>query len=181
MSISLHRFCKTHDLPKASVHRRAQTLGLDTSDGLDDAAQAKLLKEFGRVVTPQVTVEEGNHCSAMSLQVGCARSNLEQFRTDRIRQALANPQEFITSLTGFLDQLEEGMGQAEAHQEQELLQVHQLKRQSQKRIEQFRRRADEYRIKTDLLASIQNAELDDLQVLAEETNALGKPAVPGQG
>ncbi|MBD2261053.1 hypothetical protein [Pseudanabaena sp. FACHB-2040] len=178
---SLHAFCKANRLPKTSVRRKALELGFDTANGLNAEAQRALLGEFKTVQVPEVTIETGNHAAALILKIGSQHSNLEQFRTDRIRQALANPQEFITSLTGFLDQLEEGMGQAEAHQEQELLQVRQLKRQSQKRIEQFRRRADEYRIKTDLLASIQNAELDDLQVLAEETNALGKSAAPGQG
>ncbi|HEY9881483.1 MAG TPA: hypothetical protein V6D29_23720 [Leptolyngbyaceae cyanobacterium] len=179
MTISLHAFAKQHDLPKSSVHSRAQSLGIDTSNGLNYEAQTLLLREFGKEAAPQTKVEQGNHRNALTLTVGSDTASLEQFRTDRIRQALANPREFMSGLTGFLDQLEEGMEQAEAQQEQELLQVRQLKRQSQKRIEQFRRRADEYRIKTDVLASIQNAELDDLTALAQEVNALGKQSTLG--
>jgi hypothetical protein len=179
MTISLHAFAKQHGLPKSSVHSRAQALGINTSNGLDYNAQTLLLQEFGKAAAPQITVEQGNHQSALTLHVGQAAASLEQFRTDRTRLALTNPREFMSGLTGFLDQIEQGMEQAEAQQEQELLQVRQLKRQSQKRIEQFRRRADEYRIKTDVLAHIQNAELDDLQDLAAEVNALGKPDAPG--
>ncbi|MBD0270170.1 MAG: hypothetical protein ICV77_17975 [Cyanobacteria bacterium Co-bin8] len=181
MNVSLSSFSKQHNLPKSSVYDRAKALGLNTSHGLNPEAQTRLLREFGKAAKPQVTVEEGNHRSAMSLQVGCDRSSLEQFRTDRIRQALANPREFMAGLTGFLNQLEEGMDQAEAHQDQELQTIRQLNRQSLRRIESFRRRADEYRIRTDILASIQNSELDELQDLAQEVNALGKSADIGQG
>lgn len=177
--ISLTAFCRSHNLPKTTVHDRAKALGLDTSNGLDHAAQTRLLQEFGKNTAPQTQVEEGNHRNALSLTVGSDAASLEQFRTDRTRQALANPCEFMTGLTGFLDQIEQGMEQAEAQQEQELLQTRQLKRQSQKRIEQFRRRADEYRIRTDILANIQNAELDELQDLAQEVNGLGKPYADG--
>ncbi|HEY9876866.1 MAG TPA: hypothetical protein V6D29_00360 [Leptolyngbyaceae cyanobacterium] len=178
MNVSLSSFCKQHDIPKSSAYDRAKSLGIDTSNGLDYSAQTLLLKEFGKEAAPQTTVEQGNHRNALTLTVGSEAASLEQFRTDRVRQALANPREFMSGLTGFLDQLEEGMEQAEAQQEQELLQVRQLKRQSQKRIEQFRRRADEYRLKTDILANIQNAELDDLTALTQEVNALGKPSAP---
>lgn len=172
--VSVHSFAKQHDIPRSTLYDRCKALELDTSNGLDEAAQALLLKEFGKEVVPQVEVEQGNHRSAMTLQVGANAANLEQFRTDRTRSALANPREFMTGLTGFLDQIEEGMELAETQQEQELQQLRQVKRQSQKRIEQFRRRADEYRIKTDVLGHIQNAELDELQDLAEEVNHLGK-------
>lgn len=180
MDISLHSFCKTHNLPKTTVYRRAKALGLETAQGLDQTAQATLLQEFGKSNSPQVTVEEGNHRNPMALQVGCDRTSLEQFRTERIRLALTNPHEFVSGLTGFLDQLEAGMDQAEAQQEEELQTIRQLKRQSLQRLEQFRRRADEYRIRTDILASIQNADLDDLQDLTQEVNALGKSANAGQ-
>ncbi|MBD2259902.1 hypothetical protein [Pseudanabaena sp. FACHB-2040] len=171
---SIHAFAKQHDIPRSTLYDRCKTLGLDTSNGLDYEAQARLLKEFGKEAVPQVTVEEGNHRSDMTLHVGQAAASLEQFRTDRTRSALSNPREFMAGLTGFLDQIEQGMELAEAQQEQELQQVRHLKRQSQKRIEQFHRRSDEYRIKTDVLAHIQNAEIDDLADLAEEINTLGK-------
>lgn len=181
MNISLHSFSKQHNLPKSSVYDRAKSLGIKTSNGLTEEDQTTLLRKFGKQTTPQVTIDEGSHRNTMTLQVGCDRSSLEPFRTDRTRQALANPREFMTGLTSFLDQLEEGMVQAEAEQELELQTIRHLKRKGQKRLEQFRRRADEYRIKTDLLACIQNAELDDLQALTQEANTLGKLTDSGQG
>lgn len=174
-TVSLHSFTKQHNIPKSSAYDRCKALGISTSHGLDDAAQQTLLREFGKEVPPQTTVEPGNHSCSLTLQVGTTAANLEQFRTDRIRQQLANPREFMAGLTGFLDQIEAGMDTAEQQQEAELAQLRLLKRQSQRRIHAFRRRADEYRIKTDVLTHIQNAELDELAALADEVNALGKP------
>lgn len=122
----------------------------------------------------QIEIEMGNHAQSKALTVSAKSSNLEQFRTDRIRQGLANPQEFMSGLDSMLDQIELGMDAAEAEQEQELQQLRLIKRKTQKRVEQFRRRSDEYRLKTDILASIQNSELDELEELTTEVNALGK-------
>lgn len=185
--LSLGEFERQHGINKGTVSRKARELGFDTANGLSSDAYEAVKQALNvmserpepSAVVSQTKVELGNHQHALTLRVGQAATSLEQFRTDRTRLALTNPREFMTGLTGFLDQVEQGMDQAEAQQEQELLQVRQLKRQSQKRIEQFRRRADEYRIKTDVLAHIQNAELDDLQDLAAEVNALGKPDGPG--
>ncbi len=122
----------------------------------------------------QMEIDDGNHRESRALTVQAESASLQQFRTDRIRQGLANPAEFMTGLTSMLDQIEDGMDKAEAQQEQELLQTRQTKRQAERRIEQFRRRADEYKIKSDILASIQNDELEQLEDLASEVNRLGK-------
>jgi hypothetical protein len=47
MRTSLTLFCKTHNLPKATVHRDCGRLGIDTSDGLDERAIARLKVEYG--------------------------------------------------------------------------------------------------------------------------------------
>jgi hypothetical protein len=136
------------------------------------------LSSYGRqvddeVIEPEFVVEEGNHRELKTLSVPNF-SSLERFRTDRTRQTLANPREFVRDADGLLSELEQGMTLAEMQQEQELLLTRQTKRQVQQRIERFRRRSDEYRIKTDILASIQNAELDELDDLADEVGSLGK-------
>ena len=146
------------------------------------ATEVAELVSYGRpqdeaVVEPEFVVEEGNHREVKTLAVPNA-SSLEQFRTNRVRGALANPREFVAGVDGFLDELERGMDAAEAQQEQELLLTRQTKRQALQRIDRFRRRADEYRIRTDILASIQNAELDELDELADEVASMGKPAAP---
>lgn len=122
----------------------------------------------------QMEIETGNHAQSVALTVGAKSSNLEQFRTDRIRQGLANPQEFMAGLNGMLDQIEQGMEQAEIQQEQELQQIRLVKRQTLKRVQDFRRRSDEYRLKTDILASIQNSEIEELEDIAAQANSLGK-------
>jgi len=47
MKISLHSFCKDRGLPKSTVHRRCQEMGIDTSDGLTQDDCDRLLEEFG--------------------------------------------------------------------------------------------------------------------------------------
>ena len=146
------------------------------------ASEVTTLASYGRqveqeVIEPEFVVEEGNHREVKSLSVP-SFSSLEQFRTTRTRQALANPREFVGQVDGLLSELEQCMDLAEAEQEQELLLTKQTKRQAQQRIERFRRRADEYRLKTDILATIQNADLDDLDDLADEVSSMGKPQEP---
>ena len=121
-----------------------------------------------------VTVEMGNHSQPVALSVGVQSASLEQFRSERIRQQLANPREFMAGMNNLLDQLEEVMDAAEEQQEAELLQTRSIKRQAARRMDQFRRRSDEYRIKTDITASIQNTELEELSEIAQEANSMGK-------
>lgn len=142
------------------------------------------LASYGRQSEPEsieaeFVVEEGNHREIKTLSVP-GFASLERFRTDRVRQGLANPTQFVGQVDGFLDELEQCMGLAEAEQERELAQTRQTKRQAQQRIDRFRRRADEYRIRTDILASIQNAELDELDDIADEVGSLGKPQGHGE-
>lgn len=177
MTISLTRFCKDRDLPKTSVYRRCQELKIDITNGLDEATIARLDQEFAAQVAAKALRPEvlpGNHASAITLKTEVQATSLEQFRTDRIRQYLSNPQEMMEGIDLVLDSIEEGMEAAELQQEQELQQLRQVKRKAQKRLEQFRRRTDEYRLKTDILASIQNSELDEIEDLQEEVNSLGK-------
>ncbi|MEM9451088.1 MAG: hypothetical protein AAGA75_21480 [Cyanobacteria bacterium P01_E01_bin.6] len=42
--ISLHSFCKKHNLAKSTTHRLCRDLGIDVSNGLSDEAQAQLTK-----------------------------------------------------------------------------------------------------------------------------------------
>jgi len=123
-----------------------------------------------------VVVETGNHAESKIMRVGASKVNLEQFRTTRVRGQLSNRLDFLEQSADFLDQIEQGMDEAEADVENELQEIRVAKRQTKRRIEDFRRRSDQYRIKTDILASIQNSELDELDELSDEMNSLGKPA-----
>lgn len=46
MRKSLTSFCKEYGLPKATVYRDCQRLGIDTANGLQDAAIARLKEEY---------------------------------------------------------------------------------------------------------------------------------------
>jgi hypothetical protein len=54
---SLHSFAKAHNLPKSSLHRKAQTLGIDTSNGLAPRDQQRLLAEFSSHQEPTTAVQ----------------------------------------------------------------------------------------------------------------------------
>jgi len=181
MNTSLSKFCKDTGVPKTTAYKRCQELNFDVASGLTPAMVTTLAHEFGvntlvDATVPHVSVEVGNHTTRKIIHIGATAASLEQFRTQRDRLQLGNRGEFVTHALGFLDQLEEGMEAAEAEQEQELQQIRTAKKQVSKRVEKFRRRSDEYRIKSDLLAHIQNTELEDLEDLASELTAMGKPA-----
>lgn len=65
MSVSLHSFCKEHNLPKSSVYRRAQELNIPTSDGLSEQDCDRLLQEFG--VTPVIEATPIDHASTSAI------------------------------------------------------------------------------------------------------------------
>jgi hypothetical protein len=146
---------------------------LFTSEEVDGLAQYGRSVELDGDSAPSVVVEDGNHREVRDISVPNMAS-LERFRTDRIRQALANPAQFVSQVDGFLDELELGMDAAEERQEDELNQTRRTKRTALQRVERFRRRADEYRLKTDILATIQNAELDEIGDIADEVADMGK-------
>jgi len=74
--ISLHSFCRDHDLAKSSVYDRCKVLAINTSEGLSPADCDRLRIEFNvhpiatateQVATPvQTTVETGNHYMVLS-------------------------------------------------------------------------------------------------------------------
>lgn len=45
---SIYKFAKDNGLPRSSVHAKAQSLGMETSNGLSDDDQEVLLREFGK-------------------------------------------------------------------------------------------------------------------------------------
>lgn len=169
---SLKEAAETLGVSKTTLFRKCREMGIPTGGGLSADDMDRLHGEFP--AAPKVEVEMGNHAAPVNLNVQADCTSLELFRTDRTRQQLANPKEFMASLDGFLNQIETGMDMAEQQQEAELHQVRSMKRQAVTRLNQFRTRAQEYRIKSDLLAHVQNAELDELESVAEEINALGK-------
>ena len=74
MNTPLTKYCKDHDLPKSTVHRRCQELRIDTSDGLAAADRDRLLHEFNLIsAEPEpdtvllVEVQTGNQQIVLSL------------------------------------------------------------------------------------------------------------------
>ena len=73
--ISLHGFCRNHDLAKSSVYDRCKEIGIATSDGLSPDDCDRLCREFNVQPVPaseqpdtpvHATVETGNHYLVLS-------------------------------------------------------------------------------------------------------------------
>ena len=88
MNTSLTKFCKDHDLPKSTVHRRCQELGIDTSEGISPTDCDRLLHEFNLISTEpepdtalSVEVQTGNHQIVLPPPEMLAEYSLEKLRT----------------------------------------------------------------------------------------------------
>lgn len=184
MYISLTKFCRDNGIPKTSAFTRCKELNIDTSNGLDESARQALLNEFNvqpisvedpsSRQDPAIVVEVGNHRSAITYEVP-TRYSLERFRSDRTRQALSNPTEFVKSLGDVVGGLKEAMDAAEIAQEEELQQIRRVKSSTVAKLNDLQMRAERYRMKSDLVALMQNNELDELTSAANEIQCLGKP------
>ena len=172
---SLKQAADSLRISKSTLHRHCKAMGIPTDNGLTDADLDRLQLELDKIPpTQKVAVQTGNHAKAITLAVPVQSSDLANFRTDRIRQQLANPDQFLANITGVLDQIEDAMDEAESVQEAELAKIRQVKSQTQKRLDAFKLRGLEYRIKSDVLAAQQNAELEQLAQTASELQSLGK-------
>lgn len=183
--VSLSKFCKDHSIPKSSVHARCKELNIDTSEGLDDAAQQILANEFNLVseasmqdvVVPRIEVEQGNHRASIELHTP-EQFSLEKFRTERTRQAIANPAEFMAGIDAVVEGLTAAMEQAELAQESELAQTRRIKAAANRRLGDLKARAQEHRLTTDFVALMQNNELEEVGTVADEIQDMGKSQDP---
>lgn len=180
--ISLHSFCKAHGFPKSSVHTYlSKDCGFNLSSGLTLQAQELAMERFGRRVKaalPPTDVFAGEEGAQQSLDLPPSSVELGQFRRPSTVNPLENPNEFIDGLNQFLDRIEEGMTAAELSQENKLQETRKLAQQGQQRLNQFRLRASEFRMKSFVLDSLQEKENNSLSDLADEASAMGKSQAP---
>jgi hypothetical protein len=109
---SLHSFAKENGLSKATVHRRAKALGIDTSEGLSADAVLALRREFQLHKSPQIVEGEligGGSELAIADNAGVppiprwdAASHQENKEIARIRQGQGqqNLETFLQAMTG---------------------------------------------------------------------------------
>ncbi len=172
-------------MPKSSVYRRCQELGFETSDGLTPEACDRLLYEFD-AVTPQaemasvepekqaITVEIGNH------QIVLAQPELPQtYSLESLRQseviAFEDPLAIAAQFLQTADALTEEMQRDIRVREEKLQQTQQAKNAIAEKATEFKLEARLYRERTEMLATAQSQETQNLQQSLTTLGKLGKP------
>jgi hypothetical protein len=174
MTISLSQFCKDHSLPKSSVYNRCKDLGIDTSNGLDDAAQATLIREFKvKLPTPQVTVETGNH------QIVLATPELPQTYTLeglRVSEAIAfdDPLAIAEQFLQTADLLTSAMQNDIDQREHRLKQTKQAQSKIAAKANELKLEQRLYRERASMLDSALSEESQTLQTALSQLQSLGK-------
>jgi len=143
-------------------------------------AQIETIKRFlssstvDKPVAKPVEIVEGNHNEAVGLATVPQNYSLDRFRTDTTRLDLAlNPSDYLATLTSALDTVESFMSEAEAIQQQRLHQIQETNLQAKQRLNQFKERKLEHKLRTEMIAQIQNNAVEDFQAVASEIHSLG--------
>lgn len=122
-------------------------------------------------ITPDVQVLDGNHQSSVNIAVTDS-VDLGMFRTNRESLSLDNSDQFLSSLDGVLTTIETHMTRIEDYYEGKFQDARKTREQAEVRINQVRQRASEHRIKTDLMAMFANSEIEQVEGIVDEFNAM---------
>ena len=179
MNTSLTKFCKDHDLPKSTVHRRCQELGIDTSEGVSPADCDRLLHEFDiapsepETVPIQTTVEVGNHQIVLSTPQLPAQFSLESLRFGEsitFEDPLAVASQFIA----VADQISDAMDTDLDHRKAKLNQTKQAKGAITAKANALKLQQQRYQERAYRIDSEQTDQTDSLKEALELLQALGK-------
>ncbi|WOB45493.1 hypothetical protein HNI00_21925 [Thermoleptolyngbya oregonensis NK1-22] len=190
----LTQFCREYDLPKTTVYRDCKRLGIDTSNGLDDEAIARLKLEYGiedktenkpepTAIAPQVaqvTVESGNHRIVLRSPELPQNYSLEALRTSdevSIEDPLAVAEQFLQ----VADQITDAMQQDLAAREARLRQTQQAKEAIAQKAQHLHLEKRLYQERANLLNSALSQETAALQTALGAVQDLGKPAAGDSG
>jgi len=183
--ISLHSFCRDHDLAKSSVYDRCKVLAINTSEGLSPADCDRLRIEFNvhtmatspeQAATPvQTTVETGNHYMVLS--------------TPQLPQTYSLGGLRISEAVGFEDPLalaakflqDAGMVQVAMQQDiiqrqQRLAATQQAKQQIAAQAQTLQIEAAMYKVQSQGLDTELTNETNLLTEQLRQLNSMGKPA-----
>lgn len=181
MNISLTKFCKDNGLPKATVYRRAQELGVSVSNGLDEAAIAQLSNEFNlqpetpTSTAPAVAVEVGNHSITLAAPILPHQYTLETLRTGEavsFEDPLAIAHQFLEAS----DLILAGMDADIRDRQQKLKTTQQAKDAIAQKRQKLELEARLYQLQTEQLDDALSSETALLQEQLKELQRLGKSA-----
>jgi hypothetical protein len=176
MQTSLTKFCKDNDLPKSTVYRRCQELGLDTANGLSPADLATVMNEFDLtppVVTSAVTVEVGNHQIVLDNPLLPQCFTLDSLRADESIQ-LHNPAALATQFIEAADLVTTAMQQDIERREAKLGQTRKAKDAIAKKAAELHLEQRLYQQQTHMIDTAQTTETETLQQALAALQSLGK-------
>lgn len=192
MTTSLHSFCKAHDLAKSTVHRWLNDEGYTTTGGLSEDAIAAAREHFCKPEPAPEPITEVLEPAQEPLEVtvlGTCTPTMEAptFNSSvalaRLRggsgeiAAYADPMAAISQALSLFDAAESAMA-ADLAQRQALLQQTQTAaRAMAAKAAQLQAQQAEYKIKSDVMAMLQNQETANLGELLGKAAALaGEPS-----
>lgn len=183
---SLHSFCKTHDLAKSTVHRWLNEQGHDTTGGLSDDAIAAATAQFCKpepAPAPEPAPEElaapvevtvlGNCTPTMEAPSFTPSVALARLRgNDGAIAAYADPMAAIEQALSLFDAAESAMAQDLAQRQALLQQTQTAARAMAAKAQRLQAQQAEYKIKSDVMAMLQNQETANLGELLSKAQAL---------
>lgn len=183
MNISLSKFCRDYGLPKSSVFVRCQEMGINTSEGLDEAAVKILENEFDvqQAVTPEsrtVSVEVGNHQVALAAPQIPQAYSLEGLRQSEVVQ-FEDPLAIAHQFMQAADLVIAGMDQDVESRQKRLSDTVKAKEAITAKKQQLELEARLYQMQTNHLNAQTSKETADLQSALAALQNLGKPAQSG--
>jgi hypothetical protein len=184
--ISLHGFCRNHDLAKSTVYDRCKEIGIATSDGLSPDDCTRLRHEFNLkpsapepTATPvQATVETGNHYLVLSTPQLPQTYSLEGLRqSDAI--GFEDPLALAAKFLQDADLVQVAMQQDIALRQQRLTQTQQAKDAIASKTQQLQLEARLYQLQAGHLDTALTNETQALTEQMQQLNRMGKPADGG--
>ena len=183
---SLNQFCKDNALPKTSVYRWMTEQGHPTNNGVSEELQAAILEQFKpepapepitEVIEPEVTVlgtvEATLEAPTFTPSVALARLR----GSDGAIAAYADPMAAISQALELFDAAESAMAQDLAQRQALLQQTQTAARAMAVKAQRLQAQQAEYRIKSDVMAMLQNQETANLGELLGKAQALaGEPS-----
>ncbi len=186
--ISLHGFCRNHDLAKSSVYDRCKEIGIATSDGLSPADCDRLRLEFNvqptapePAATPvQVTVQAGNHYMVLSTPQLPQTYSLEGLRSSEA-VGFDDPLAIAARFPQDADTLKSAMQQDIVQRQQRLAQTQQAKDAIAAKTQKLQLEARLYQMQSQGLDTALTSETQQLSEQLQQLNRMGKPTEPADG
>lgn len=182
--ISLHGFCRDHNLPKSTVYERCKLLEISTSDGLSSDDCDRLLKEFNvkpahvsitaeSVSLTRPHVESGNHQIVLTAPALPVALTLENLRTGTVT-SIADPLSVAAAFLENADALIAAMNGDLQRRQQELQQTATAKEAVAQKAQELKSESRLYQVTASAIGQAQTQATTQLTTALEALQAFEK-------